>query len=154
MDGTGSSSGITFAFLNQLFYAIADGNIQPDLLVGHNNSVASWITHHQPDQRYMKQSELDAGFLTSSFNGRSFVADLHVSDDGTTTEASNRVYMINTDFLDYVTHSDENNRLEPFAKPVDQAVGVAHVMWAGELTVCDRSRHGAFENFDSVKIET
>lgn len=151
-DGGGTGGYLLYGTLNGPFYDISDGNIQPDLLVMHNNGMASFLTLNQDQQRYYKQSEMDAGFLTASFNGKTVVADLHVSDAGTTTEASNRVYYLNTDFIDFVTHADENNRLEPFAKPVDQAVGVAHIMFAGELTSSDCSRSGALENFDSLKV--
>ena len=32
----------------------------------------------------------------------------------------------------------------------DQAVGVAHIMWAGELTSSACHRHGVHYNFDSL----
>lgn len=157
--GGGDGNGPVYRRLNEAFFTVADGNIQPTILVMHNNSFASYMSGEQgantgstAGQRYMNQSELDAGFLTASFNGKTVVADLHVSDDGTTTEADNRVYFLNEDFLDFVTHRDENNRLEPFAKPVDQAVGVAHIMWAGELTCSDPSRQLILYNFDSTAI--
>jgi hypothetical protein len=150
IDQGGAAVGINYIDMCTFFYQIADGSIQPDLICMHNNSFATYMKDQQDQQRYLKQSELDAGFLTASFQGRTLVADLHVSDAGTTTEASNRVYMLNTDFIDFVTHADENNRLEPFAKPVDQAVGVAHIMWAGELTSSDCGRNGAMHNFDSL----
>lgn len=151
-DGGGNGNGPVYQRLNEAFFSVADGNIQPTLLVMHNNSFGSYMSEQAGQQRYMKQSELDAGFLTAMFNGKTVVADLHVSDDGTTTEESNRVYFLNEDFLDFVVHRDENNRLEPFAKPIDQAVGVAHIMFAGELTCSDPSRQLMLKNFDSLAI--
>jgi hypothetical protein len=149
-NGGGATYGVNYDNLTKVLYNVADGNIQPDLLVMHNNSFATYMKDQQDQQRYLKQNELDAGFLTAMCNGKVAVADLHVSDAGTTTEASNRIYWLNTDFIDFVTHSDENNRLEPFAKPVDQAVGVAHIMWAGELTSSDPGRSAIVCNFDSL----
>ena len=151
-DGGGDGNGPVHLYLNQLYGAVVDGAIRPNLMIGHNNSLTAFVASQQSYQRYMKQDTLDAGFITAEFNGIPFVADLHVSDTGTTTEASNRVYMLNTDFIDLVVHRDENFRLEPFAKPVDQAVIVGHVMWAGELTSSDPSRSGVLENFDSLAI--
>jgi hypothetical protein len=148
--GGGTGNGPVFLYLNQLYAKCVDGSVRPNLLVGHNNSLASYIASQQSNQRYMKQDNLDAGFMTAEFNGIPFIADLHVTDTGTTTEDSNRVYMLNTDFIDLVVHRDENFRLEPFAKPVDQAVIVGHVMWAGELTSSDPSRSGTLYNFDSL----
>jgi len=148
-----SGDGVNYSDLCGPFYEVCDGNIQPDLVVMHNTSFASYMKGEQAQQRYMKQSELDAGFLTATFNGKRVVADLHVQDSaGHAT--TNRIYFLNTDFIDFVTHRDENNRLEPFAKPVDQAVGVAHIMWAGELTCCDCSRNGVIADFDSNSVAT
>ena len=149
---SGSADGVNHLALNKVFFAVADGNIIPNLIVLHNNSFATYEAQQQPYQRYFKTNEMDAGFLTATFNGQTMVADLHVSDDGTTTEASNRIYFLNTNFLDFVTHADENMRLEPFAKPVDQAVIIAHIMWAGELTSSANHRHGVRYNFSSLDI--
>lgn len=149
----GDAKGVNYANLCDFFWTICDGSIQPDLIVMHNQAFGTYMGGQQGQERYVKQNELNSGFLTASFNGKTVVADLHVSDSGTTTETTNRIYMLNTDFIDFVTHKDENNRLEPFAKPVDQAVSVAHIMWAGELTSCDPSRSGIVCNFDS-KVTT
>jgi len=151
-DGGGDGNGPVHYYLNLLYGDVVDGSTRPNLVIGHNNSLTSFISSQQAYQRYMKQDNMDAGFMSAEFNGMPFVADLNVSDTGTTTEASNRVYMLNTDFIDLITHRDENYRLEPFAKPVDQAVIVGHIMWAGELTSSDPSRSGVFENFDSLAI--
>jgi hypothetical protein len=142
-----STTGPNYNELVSFFYTIADGNIMPNLVGMHNTAFASFMRDQQDQQRYMKQSDLDAGFLTASFQGKTVVADLHIADS--TTAASCRLYMLNTDYIDFVTHKDENARLEPFAKPVDQAVGIAHIMWAGELTSCDPSRSGVWHTFDS-----
>jgi len=143
-----SGDGVNYSDMCEPFFEICDGNIQPDMIVMHNTSFGSYMKGEQAQQRYMKQSELDAGFLTATFNGKMVVADLHVQDSAAHA-TTNRIYMLNTDFIDFVTHKDENNRLEPFAKPVDQAVGIAHIMWAGELTCCDPSRSGVIADFDS-----
>jgi len=150
-DVGGTGVGLNYIDMNVHYMEIADGNIQPDLIALNNVPFGRYVGSQQQYQRYYKQSEMDAGFLTATFNGQAtLMADLHILDYGTTTETDNRCYFINTDFIDFVTHRDENNRLEPFAKPVDQAVGVAHIMWAGELTTSDPSRGGIMHNFDSL----
>jgi hypothetical protein len=148
----GDGHGPVYQRLSEALMGVADGNIIPDLIPMHNNAYHSYTTDQQGQQRYMKQSEMDAGFITAMLNGSTVVADLHVSDAGTTTEADNRIYLLNTKFLDFVTHADENMRLEPFAKPVDQAVGVAHIMWAGELTSSANHRHGVIYNIDTLDL--
>jgi len=149
-DAGGDANGVRYDEMARFFFTICDGNIQPNIVVMHNTPFGVYMAGQQGQQRYQKQSDLDAGFLTATFNGKTVTADLHVSEGGTTDEDVNRMYFLNTDFIDFVTHKDENNRLEPFAKPVDQAVGIAHIMWAGELTSCDPSRSGVMANFDSI----
>jgi hypothetical protein len=147
-DGGGDTTNATYAGVNSMWYKIADGNIQPTLLLSHNNTLAGYLAEQQAYQRYIKQDTADSGFLAIEVNGRPWAADLHVSDS--TTEEDCRMYFLNEDFLDFVVHRDENNRLEPFAKPVDQAVIVAHIMFAGELTCSDPSRQGCVYDFDSI----
>lgn len=149
-DGGGTGYGPTSVGIQTMWFRIADGDIQPTLILSHNNTLSTYVGIQQGLQRYMKESTMAAGFLAYEFNGRPWAADLHVADDGTTTEATNRMYFLNENFLDFVVHRDENNRLEPFAKPIDQAVITARIMFAGELTCSDPSRQGCIYNFDSV----
>lgn len=151
-DGGGNGANVDYTDLNVLWGQVVDGSIHPNLGLMHNQMYASFIAQQQAQQRYIKQDIMDIGFMSFEFNGIPVVADRHVSDTGTTTEASNRIYLLNTDFIDLVVHRDENFRLEPFAKPVDQAVIVGHVMWAGELTCSDPSRSAVMENFDSTAV--
>jgi hypothetical protein len=131
---------IDYAVLSDAEALVLDGDIRPTIWMLGPNSFNSYMKAEQADQRYMKQSDMDTGFVTAQFNGRVIAQDRYVSDPATGTSAS-RAYGLNEEFLDMVTHANENMRLEPFAKPVDQAVIVGHIMWAGNLVSCDPSRH-------------
>lgn len=147
LGGTGVP--LTYKLLNKAWFNVVDGNITPTILVGHNKSVQQYMSSQQSNQRYLKQDELTAGFTATEFNGRPFVADLNVPDFGTTTETRNRVYMLNEEFIDLVSHSKENMRLRPFAEPIDQNVSVAHIFWAGNLTTSYPGRNMTVYNFDT-----
>jgi len=144
---TGAGAATSYALMSIAEAKVVDGNIRPTIWEMHPETFSAYMRENQPDQRYMKQDEMDAGFRTASFNGRTVVADRYVPDGA---DAANRIYGLNEDFIDLVTHSDENMRLEPFAKPVDQAVIVGHIMWAGNLTSSDPSRHVAIHNFENT----
>jgi len=150
-DGGAADDGPHYSTLNRLWGQIVDGNIMPNLGLMHPESLTSYIAGQQSQQRYMKQTSLDAGFMTAEFNGIPIMGDRHVSGNSSTT-TENRVYLLNTDYIDLVVHRDENFRLEPFAKPVDQAVIVGHIMFAGELTSSDPSRSGVLEDFTYTDI--
>jgi len=149
----GNAHGPCFNNMTKIEAACADGNIRPKLCIMSNNAYFSYLKSLQAEQRFIAPSEAaKAGFQSIMYNGMEVVMDAHVSDADTTTEASNRIYMLNTDFVDLVTHKDENMRFEPFAKPVNQAVSVAYTMWAGELTCSDPSRSAVGYNFDSIVV--
>jgi len=147
LGGTGIP--LTYLLLNKAWFDVVDGNIKPTILVGHNKSVQQYMSSQQSNQRYIKQDDLTAGFVSTEFNGTPFIADLNVPDFGTTTETRNRVYMLNEEYLDLVTHSKENMRLRAFAEPIDQNVSVAHIFYAGNTTVSYPGRNMVVYNFDT-----
>lgn len=147
--GGGSGAGITYTLLNKAWFNVIDGNIAPTILVAHNKAVQQYMSSQQGQQRYLKQDELTGGFTMTEFNGKPFVADLNVPDFGTTTETRNRVYMLNEEYLDLVSHSKENMRLRPFAEPIDQNVSVAHIFWAGNMTTSYPGRNMVVHTFDT-----
>lgn len=135
----GAQSGVDHALLTSAEVLCMDGDVRPTIWMMGPNGFSEYLVEQQAQQRYMNQSEMDAGFVTAMFNGVTVAQDRYCPD--TQTSDTSRVYGLNEDFIDLVTHADENMRLEPFAKPVDQAVIVAHIMWAGNLTSSDPSRH-------------
>jgi len=151
IDGGAADDGPVWSTMNLLWASIVDGSEHPDLGLMHPSSIASYMANQQTYQRYMHQDSLDAGFMTAQFNGIPIMGDRHVSGASSTT-TENRIYLLDTEYIDLIVHRDENFRLEPFAKPVDQAVIVGHIMWAGELTSSDPSRSGAVEDFTYTDI--
>lgn len=147
LGGTGIP--LTYKLMNLAWFDVVDGNEKPTIAVGHNKSVQQYMSSQQQFQRYLKQDELTAGFTATEFNGIPFVADLNVPDFGTTTETRNRVYMLNEEFIDLVSHSKENMRLRAFAEPIDQNVSVAHIFWAGNTTTSYPGRSMVVYNFDT-----
>lgn len=140
-----SAGALTTALMGSGWFQATDGSDQPTIVVGHNNAVNKIWSSLSAVQRYVKADVADLGFLGIEFNGKPFVADTHVADSS--TAATNRLYMINEDYIDFVTHAKENMRMEPFQKIHNQAVIVAHVMWAGNLTVSYPAMHCVLHNF-------
>lgn len=79
-----------------------------------------------PLQRFGSGAMADAGFKSLLFEGRPIVVDSHCP--------TGFLYMLNTDFIDFITHEDENFRWEPFQKPIKQAGRTGIIYWAGNLT--------------------
>ncbi len=131
---------IDYGMLSDGRALVADGDISPTIWMISNQGFNGYLKSQQAQQRYYKSSDMDSGFLTAEFDGKTIAADTYVPYSAGTSTV-NRVYGINEEFFDMVTHQDENMRFEPFAKPVDQGAIVAHIMWAGGNTTSDPSRH-------------
>jgi hypothetical protein len=52
------------------------------------------------------------------------------------------LYFLNEDFLHLYYHPKEDFRMEPFQKPVNQAVQVAKVFWAGNMGTSNARMQG------------
>lgn len=126
--------------VNRMLSVVHDGNIRPNLIcVG----VGAFYDYTQDVgeqmQRLMNSEAAAAGFLSATVNGVEIVGDRYNSESA--TDDNNRAYGLNTEYIDLVSHVDENIRREPWAKPIDQNVIVSHLFWAGGLTSSDPSRN-------------
>lgn len=52
------------------------------------------------------------------------------------------MYMLNSNYLELVTHRDANFELQPFVKPDDQDAKSALILWMGNLVCSNRSKLG------------
>ena len=85
----------------------------------------------QPQQRFTDKDVAKAGFQSLMFNGMPCAVDSKCEIIAATEHT---MYMLNEDYLDFVTHKDENFRFEPFAKPLDRNMQIAKIYWMGNLT--------------------
>jgi len=88
----------------------------------------------QPQQRFMDAETAKAGFSSLMINGIPFIADSHAP--------ANHVFFLNENYLHLFVHKDENMRLEPFAKPLNQNVRSAKIFWMGALGSSNNRLHG------------
>ena len=142
VDQSGGSKPVTYDMLSDAEAVVLDGDIRPTIWMMTPLVFNAYVQDQQSQQRFMKQSDMDAGFVTAMMNGITVSQDRYCPG-ALAAATTNRIYGLNEEFIDLVTHANENMRLEPFAKPVDQAVIVGHIMWAGNLTSSDPSRHVA-----------
>lgn len=73
----------------------------------------------QPQQRFTDSKTASGGFTALMFNGVPWIVD--------SKAPSTHVVGLNEDALHFIVHKDEDFRLEPFAKPINQNVQVAHI---------------------------
>jgi hypothetical protein len=75
----------------------------------------------------------DLGFKNLMFKGCMLTWDADCGDD---------MYMLNSNYLELVTHKDANFELQPFIKPDNQDAKSALMLWQGNLTCSNRSKQG------------
>lgn len=77
------------------------------------------------------------GFDAMQFRGIPIIADVELYNNIADSTAG-RIYAINENHLYGVVHRKGNMTYEPFAKPVDQLVSTAKILWRGNLVTDNR----------------
>ncbi len=96
-------------------------NKSPNLLLATRANFNRIYGLIQPQQRFVDDKQAAAGFQNILFNGAPCVV---------TTKGSG-IQFLNTENMFLWYHPEENMRMEPFQKPVNQNVKVGKVYWMG-----------------------
>ena len=108
----------------------------PDLIMTTQANYNRYYALLQPQQRFSSQDMVSGGFTSLKFNQADVVVDSHVG--------SGDMYFLNSEYIHFYNHPDENFRFEPFAKPIDKNSKVAKIFWMGALCVSNCSKQGVF----------
>ena len=87
---------------------------QPDLIVADNNYYAFFEGSQTSMKRYNDASKSDAGFVTMKYKHADVVYD------GTSGIPANKMYFVNTNYLELVAHKDANMDEMDSLHPVNQ----------------------------------
>jgi hypothetical protein len=147
--GGGAGNGPVYPSLQKVWTPAHDGNIHPNVVLVHSASFDSFMGSQQPQQQYVDNTALQAGFRAapSGFNGVPLVADNHVPYVAGAS-AANRIYMLNTDYINFYTHKDGNFVFIPWKEAYDQAAKIAYIRIACNLLVIDPRRCSVGYNFN------
>jgi hypothetical protein len=97
-------------------------------------------------QRIYDEAALNRGWLVAKYAGVDFIGDRHLPTYSG-THALNKIYFLNENYLDLVTHSGRNFKFSGMLQPTDQDVSVGRFLWAGNMT-CSAPKHcGCLYNF-------
>ena len=128
---------LTLSAMQSLYGDCGEGTEYPNLAIGDQDMYDRYYALLQPQQRFADDDMAKGGFKSLQFNGIPVVVDPNA--------ASGDLYMLNLDYLTLYPHRDENFRLEPFVKPINQNVKVAKVFWMGALASSNNRRHGLLD---------
>jgi hypothetical protein len=65
--------------------------------------------------------------------------------DGSSGMAASRMYFLNTNYIEMVTHSEANMTVMDEAKPYNQDAVVVPILWMGNMVTSNRSLQGVLK---------
>lgn len=128
-----TSTTLSFPVLQTLWGSAQIDADQPTVSLTTQTLFNSYYALLQPQQRFMDQETAKGGFTSLMFNGRPVIVD--------SKAPSNYFAMLNEEYLHWLPHKDENFRFEPFAKPLNQNLKVAHIYWQGVFASSNNRMH-------------
>lgn len=130
-----SSTTVTaMAPIQVIFNRCAVGNDSPTVGMTTRAIYNFYYGLLQPQQRFTDGETGKGGFSSLMFNGIPMIVDSHCP--------SSNLMLLNEKYLNLYYHPKENFRFEPFQKPINQNVRVAHVLWAGAFGSSNNRMHG------------
>lgn len=122
-----------------LWLAQVRGDDSPDLIVSDNNYFTFFETSQTSIKRYTGSERAQAGFVSLKYK----TAD--VIFDGGSGIPTNRMYFLNTDYLDLVVHKDADMAIMDEMKPYNQDAAVIPILWMGNMVCSNRSLQGVLK---------
>ena len=139
LTGTNAWSKTTIrGYMHDLWLSCVRGTDKPDLLVSTNDFYSAYWESLSDLQRYADVSKADSGFQELAFKSAKIMHDSN-SNFSTTGE---RMYFLNTDYLDVCVHPDANWTVDDERMAVNQDAVVIPLLWMGNLVCSNRARQG------------
>jgi hypothetical protein len=132
-----STTTLTLSAMQSMYGDCGEGTEYPDLIIGDQDMYDRYHALLTPQQRFASEDEAKGGFKSLLFNGTPVVVDASAT--------SGDMIFLNMEYLDLYPHKDENFRMEPFTKPVNQNVRVGKIYWMGVMASSNNRRHGKLD---------
>jgi hypothetical protein len=139
MSGTNAYGGIR-ADMMKLWLNCARGADQTDLIVATQDLYQAFWESLTTNQRYTSDDkDATAGFNALRFQQADVIFDRQATNFTSTGE---KMYFINSDYLELVVHRDANWSTLDDKVSVNQDATVIPIIWMGQLVVSNRARQG------------
>jgi len=130
-----STTTLSLSAMQSQFGAASIGSDTPTVGYCTQAVYDSYYALLQPQQRFMDEKTAKGGFTSLMFNGKPIIVDSH--------QKTGDLEFINEKYFKLYVHKDEDFRMEPFQKPINQNVKVAKVFWMGVLASSNNRMHAA-----------
>lgn len=127
-------------YMNTLWLSCVRGTDKPDLIVSSHDFYSYYWESLQDLQRFASADRAEAGFPELKYNTADVVFDSN-SNFSTTAE---KMYFLNTDYLEMVVHRDADWSQMDDKMSVNQDAVVIPLLWMGNLVCSNRSLQGVF----------
>jgi hypothetical protein len=134
-----ATAGIMESLMLPLLIEQTRNNDKPDLIVSSNDYFQFYEGGLVSTKRYVDEEKANGGFMSLMYHG------IPVIFDGSSGMAASRMYFLNTNYIEIVTHSDANMTVMDEAKPYNQDAVVVPVLWMGNMVCSNRSLQGVMK---------
>jgi hypothetical protein len=125
-------------YMQALWLDCVRGPDKPDLLVSTNDFYSAYWESLSDLQRYTDVKSANSGFQELAFNSAKIIHDSNSNFSAT----GERMYFLNTDFLDICVHPEANWTVSEEREAVNQDAVVIPLLWMGNLVCSNRARQG------------
>ena len=115
------------------------GDDQPDLTVADNNYFTFYEQSQVSLKRYTSSDSASGGFVSLKYKKADVIFD------GGSGIPVNRMYFINTDYIELVVHQDADLAIMDEMKPYNQDAAVVPILWMGNLVCSNRNLQGVLK---------
>jgi hypothetical protein len=132
-------TGVMESLMLPLYIQLTRNNDKPDLIVSSNDYFQFFEGGQITIKQHVNKEMADAGFMSLSYKG------IPVVFDGVSGMAASRMYFINSNYLEVVTHSDANMTVMSEATPYNQDAVVVPILWMGNMVCSNRALQGVLK---------
>lgn len=122
-----------------LWLACLRGNDMPDLLVADANYYTFYEESLIEKARYVDPTDVQGGLMALRYK------TAKVMYDGNSGILPNRMYFLNTNYIELIAHSDANLTEVEDQRPYNQDGVVIPILWMGNMTASNRARQGVMK---------
>lgn len=115
------------------------GDDQVDLIVADNNYFTFFEQSQTSLKRYTNENKADAGFVSLKYKSADVIFD------GGSGIPANRMYFLNTDYMEMVVHSAADLAVMEDMRPYNQDASVTPILWMGNLVCSNRNLQGVLK---------
>ena len=124
--------------MNALYLSCVRGGDKPDLIVSTHDFFSAYWESLQDLQRYASADEGTAGFRSLKYVD----ADVIFDDNANFGKTAERMYFLNTNYLELIAHRDANWTVDDEKVSINQDAVVIPMFWQGQLCCSNRSLQG------------